>query len=154
MKSIFYRALTVPFLLSLVLLSDLSRAAEAAEDTRTPEEKQAYQRELFKRVDHDKDGKVTEKEFVVAVLYDVFATEDKDGDGKVTKEQALAAATVSKERAEEEYAIMDQEGKGYLVFGDLFRSKTALDDLRKDWKKLDKKGKGHITLEDLPDLTD
>ena len=151
-KTIAFHLFHITAVLAFAALMPFSQDVEAASKPPTPEEQEAYQRELFKKLDHNNDSKVTEKEFVVVILHEVFVAEDKNGDGKVTKEQALAAATGSREQAEKEYAMMDTEGKGYIVFKDLFRNKPAIEELRAEWKKVDKKNKGYITLSDLPDL--
>ena len=48
---------------------------------------------------------------------------------------------------------LDTVGNGYITFKDCFRSKEVIDELREEWRKIDKKERGQITLADLPDLT-
>ena len=112
----------------------------------TPEEVKEYQAKLFKRIDHDGDGKVTEKEFVVAILYAVF-TEEAGKDGKLTKDEYFTNST--EKTAKEEWALMDPEGTGEITFEDVFKNTLALDDLKKKFKKLDKNGRGFVTMDDV-----
>ena len=118
------------------------------------EDQEKYQRELFARIDADSDGKVTEREFGVAVLWDDFRRYDANGDGKVSKAEYDA-----QEKSEDIWSELDAEGKGYVTFKDCLKSAKVRAALHDDWKRLTSKlGKGdkavpYITIEDLPDLT-
>ena len=119
----------------------------------TPEEQEQYQQKLFDLLDADNDGKVTEKEFAVAVLWDEFQKYDKDGDGKVSK-----AEYDKMPKKEDIWSELDPTGKGYVSFEDCVKNKIVVEDLHKEWQsllgKLNKRpGSRYITKADLPDLT-
>jgi hypothetical protein len=127
----------------------LSAAEEAS-----PEAQEAYQRKLFAHLDSNSDGKVTEREFAVAVLWEEFLRFDTNQDGKITKAEYVAL-----EKSKDIWVELDPSGSGAVTFKDCFDSKTVIDDLRAEWKALTsklRKGRGdvrHFTLDDLPDLT-
>lgn len=111
-----------------------------------------YQRELFNITDLNKDGRVSEREFVVTVLYDTFAS-FADEKGRASKAVYFEWIKQHPEvDAKKEYAMMDSENKGYLVFADVLKNTIAIKEMEKEFKKLDRKNKGYITLKDLPDL--
>jgi Ca2+-binding EF-hand superfamily protein len=44
---------------------------------------------------------------------------------------------------------MDPNGKGEIVFKDVFKNTIAINDLKKEFRKADKKGRGFITLKEI-----
>jgi Ca2+-binding EF-hand superfamily protein len=112
------------------------------------------QKRIFQLADCNKDGKVTEKEFVMTALYGVFAGCKKYERGTVTKEAYLKAIAGCPEakNAEAEWAMMDVEGRGYITFEDFLRNKPAVKEMQAKFRTLDKSGKGFITMADLPRL--
>ena len=47
---------------------------------------------------------------------------------------------------------MDPNGLGYITLADYLKDTIAVKEMKKDFKKLDKSGKGYITMADLPTL--
>ncbi len=110
------------------------------------------QRKTFEAGDANHDGRMTEREFAVLVLRRQFNNADTNRDGKVTKAEYLAnmSGTADAATIEREWKAMDPEGKGYIMPADMMRDSIATNDLRQQFKKLDKTGKGFITLSSLP----
>jgi len=84
-------------------------------------------RAIFKKVDTDGDGEVTVNE-----LATVFAKYDTDGDGKVKKEEFVTSFVekypgVPKERAEKVFDKMDKAGKGEVTLVELEAVFKAMD---------------------------
>jgi hypothetical protein len=142
-------------ILPLAITASLAALAIAAPDKGKPslENQEAYQKELFKRIDANSDGKVTEREFAVMVLWDEFKKADTDSDGKVTKAEYAAI----KDKKKDLWSKLDTKGKGHVTFEDCCKNPTIVAGLKDDWNELlselGKKGVKHLTLADLPDLT-
>lgn len=134
----------IPSLVCVAILG-LSAATATAKDPTSADAKE-YQRKLFKQLDEDGDGKITEKEFIVTVLYAVFA-EEAGKDGKLTKKEYFENSTENTAKAE--WALMDPNGKGEIEFKDVFKNTIAINDLKKEFRKADKKGRGFITLKEI-----
>jgi len=110
-----------------------------------------HQQQLFRRVDSNNDGKLTRKEFVQAVIKRLFSEFDLNHDKRVTRDEFFKHAR-DKKLAQQEYPIMDTEGKGYILLKEVTRNQPLILRLREDFKKLDTANKGYITLKDLPKL--
>ncbi|HEY5895624.1 MAG TPA: hypothetical protein VIT91_20580 [Chthoniobacterales bacterium] len=110
------------------------------------------QKALFATADWNKDGKVTEREFVLTALYSLFNGCKKAENGKLTKAEYMAAIAGCPEAKNEEaeWAVMDVEGRGYITFKDVLRNKRAIEEMKAKFKQLDKGGKGFIAMADLP----
>ena len=115
------------------------------------EGKQAEQKKMFDLMDGKKDGKVTEKDFVIFVLYQVFHAYDVNQDGRLTKAEFLtgSANTPEGKNAEAEWAMMDTNGDGVITFEDALKNKNAVAEMQAEFKKLDKTGKGYVTIDDV-----
>jgi Ca2+-binding EF-hand superfamily protein len=139
-------ALVLP---AILVMSSPGFLYAASKDKKQPTaaEVQAYQKKLFKQLDQDKNKKLTEKEFVVAVLYDDFNNMDKDKNGRLTKAEFLKGAP--KRTGAKEWKMMDPDGKGAIVFADVFKNRTAVKEMKQKFKELDKKGKGYVTLAEV-----
>jgi Ca2+-binding EF-hand superfamily protein len=113
------------------------------------------QKWIFELADWNRDGKVTEKEFVITALYAAFAGCAKRDNNKLTKQEYLKAIAGCPEarNAEVEWAMMDVEGRGYITFEDVLRNRIAVEEMQAKFKALDRSGKGFITLADLPRLS-
>ena len=111
----------------------------------------AFQKEFFKTLDANNDGKVTEKDFVIFVLYQVFHAFDTDNNERLTQAEFLkgSAKTPEGKNAAAEWAMMDTDGNGVITFKDSLKNKNAIDEMRTEFKKLDKTGKGYVTLQDV-----
>ena len=138
---------------SAVALACAGSLATAADGLPSPEKQENYQKKLFALLDGNDDGKVTEKEFAVAVLWDDFQRFDADDDGKVSKAEFMRMA-----EDKSIYDELDPDGKGHITFKDCFGSKTVVEDLHKKWLELLKETgneatKKSLKLSDLPDLT-
>ncbi|HEY5752199.1 MAG TPA: hypothetical protein VIT21_03555 [Chthoniobacterales bacterium] len=110
------------------------------------------QKALFATADINKDGKVSEREFVLTALHSLFDGCKKAEKGKLTKAEYMAAIAGCPEAKNEEaeWAEMDVEGRGYITFKDVLRNKSAIEEMKAKFKQLDKSGKGYITMADLP----
>ena len=131
----------------------VSLASACAEDVVTPEQHAKYQKKLFALIDSDDDGKVTEKEFAIIVLWDEFRRYDADGDSKVSKAEFMQSA-VDKSL----YGELDRDGKGHITFEDCLGSKTIVKSLHDEWLSLlkqtgNKPAQKFLTLADLPEIT-
>lgn len=131
-------------------VSSLTLAAEKV----SPEQQEAYQRKLFAQLDANKDSKVSEKEFAVAVLWEDFVRYDTNKDGKVSKAEYDAQT-----KTKDIWTQLDPAGKGFVTFEDCCKSDAIVNDLRAEWRRLtsklgkDKANVSHFTMDDLPDLT-
>jgi Ca2+-binding EF-hand superfamily protein len=149
-KSILCIAVSAAFLAgSLVPAS----AADPAADVTTVAAKRALQIQLFNEADVNHDGKVTAQEFSDFVLTLVFNTYDTNNSGKLSRTEYVAlvkgpeTATTSAE-----WKIMDPNGLGYITLADYLKDSIAVNQMKNDFRKLDKSGKGYITMKDLPAL--
>ena len=111
----------------------------------TPEEVADYQRKLFAYLDADSDGKMTRKEFVVVALYDVFTKQDKDSDGRLTRKEFIDTFREETD-AEAEWAMMDTDRDGVILFRDVFRNKNAVSEMEAEFKTIDTLKRGYVTL--------
>lgn len=107
-----------------------------------------YQAKVFKNLDANGDAKITEKEFVITGLYEIFRSFDLDGSGKVTKKEFMEATKKHDIDADGEWAAMSR-GSDEITFKDSLRNKVAVKEMRGHFKKVDKAGKGYVTLNDL-----
>ncbi|NWK54619.1 EF-hand domain-containing protein [Verrucomicrobiaceae bacterium N1E253] len=124
----------------------------AALEEMTPEQKEKNQRRLFADFDGDHNGKLSKQEFVDVIITRLFRDFDQNKDGTISRSEFFAHAR-DKKKAEQEYPIMDRENKGYIRKKDVYRNKALIENLKQAFRKLDTKGKGYVTLADLPDLT-
>ena len=138
-------AVVLPAILVMSPLDAFSGAPKKKQPTAA--EVTAYQKKLFKRLDQDRNKRLTEKEFVVAVLYEDFSNQDANKDGRLTKAEFLKNAP--KLTGAKEWKMMDPDGKGSIAFSDVFKNRIAVDEMKKSFKKLDKKGRGYVTLEEV-----
>jgi len=143
--------------LCLLVLSGLMvpGAASADEERRNAEEKRAYQLRMFELCDFDENGRVTTREYVLTVFYNVFEEYDLDGDGKLTREEFMSSVRgKEKQTAPEEWEMMDADGDGVITFKESLKNQIAIDELVAEFKEIDKKNRGYVTLDDLPDPTE
>lgn len=115
------------------------------------EDKQADQMKMFDIMDGKKDGKVTQDEFVIFVLYQIFQEYDTNHDKRLSKAEFLkgCAHTPEGKNAEAEWAMMDSNGTGTITFKDALKNKNAVAEMQAEFKKLDKQGNGYITSKDI-----
>ena len=106
------------------------------------------QEKIFHTLDANGDGRVTEKEFVITGLNEIFQSFDLDGSGKVSLKEFTKATRKHDIDADAEWAAMSR-GSDEITFKDSLRNKVAVVEMQGHFKKLDKKGKGYVTLNDL-----
>ena len=134
-------------------LSVPAGAADPAANATTVAEKRALQVQLFKDADLNHNGKVTAQEFADYVLTLVFNTYDANGSGKLSRaEYVKLVKGPETATTDAEWKIMDPKGLGYITLVDYLKDSIAVNQMKKDFKKLDKSGKGYITMTDLPTL--
>jgi len=138
--------LVLPIVLALSLPASVSAQSKDQKQPSAAEVK-AYQKKLFKQLDQDRNKKLTEKEFVVAVLYDDFNNQDSNRDGRLSKAEFLKNAP--KRSGSKEWKMMDPSGKGTIGFEDVFKNRIAVDEMKKKFTELDRAGKGYVTLDEV-----
>ena len=106
------------------------------------------QEKIFKILDANSDGKVTEKEFVITGLHEIFVSFDLDGSGKVSKKEYVEATVKHEIDQDAEWAAMSR-GSDEITFKQSLRNKVAVKELQGYFKEIDKKGKGFVTMNDL-----
>ena len=132
----------------LITIFSLLAPLMAAEKPASPAEITAYQTKLFKYMDEDGDGKLTRREFVVIVLYTCFEDMKPDKNGRLSKEQFIK--TFGEEtNAQTEWAMMDSDRDGLIVFEDAFKNKISIKELEAEFRELDKNNKGYVTLAEV-----
>jgi len=106
------------------------------------------QEKTFHALDANGDGKVTEKEFVITGLHEIFLSFDLDGNGKVSRKEFRKATRGHDIDADAEWAAMSR-GSDEITFKDSLRNKVAIVEMKDHFEKLDRNGKGYVTLKDL-----
>ncbi len=118
--------------------------------------KKAIQAQLFKDADTNHDGKVTAQEFSNLALTMTFNAYDTNHSSRLSKTEYMAIVTKNPDgaTAAREWKLMDPKGRGYITVQDLQKDPVAVARMKKRFGELDKKGKGYITMADLPALKD
>ena len=142
---------TLAALLAVVPAMPVAFATGKPSGNLTPAERAAYQKKLFDLADEKKDGKVTEKEFVIFLMYTMF-TDYSKGDKTLTREQFMKADPGTEAKNAAEWKMMDAKGKGFVTFREALRNKPAIEEMQAEFRKLDKSSKGYITVKDLPSV--
>ena len=116
------------------------------------ESKKAVQIQLFKDADANHDGKVSAQEFSNFALSMTFNAYDTNHSGRLSKAEYMAIVKNNPDgaTAEREWKLMDPKGRGYITVQDLQKDPVAVARMKKRFRELDKKGKGYITMADLP----
>ncbi len=115
--------------------------------------KAAYQKKLFNLMDANDDGKVTETEFALGVLWGDFQKCDTNNDGKISQAEYNAYPDTS-------FAFyqLRPRGKDHFTFEDLTTNKHMIRYMHREWKLLlselgvDKNAR-HITMANLPEIS-
>lgn len=136
-----------PILAGLCAAALLIPAATAA-DKPTPQQVAEYQKKLFQQVDADADGKLTQKEFVVAALYDIYIRQDLDRSGKLSKAEFVKSFKEDTD-VEAEWAMMDADKDGVIEFKDIFKNKNAVSEAEAGFREIDRKKRGYVTLAEV-----
>ncbi len=106
------------------------------------------QQKVFNALDANGDGRVTEKEFVITGLHEIFKSFDLDGNGKVSRKEFMKATKGHKIDHKAEWAAMSR-GADEISFKDSLRNKVAVAEMRQHFRKVDKRGRGYVTMRDL-----
>jgi Ca2+-binding EF-hand superfamily protein len=143
-------------LISTAICSALVIACPLSAKAQSPVSKRATQIQLFNDADTNHDGKVTAQEFTNLALTMTFNAYDKNGNGRLTKAEYMAIVKNNPDGATavREWKLMDPKGRGYITVEDLKKNPVAIARVKKRFRELDKKGKGYITMSDLPALKD
>ncbi|HEY7308384.1 MAG TPA: EF-hand domain-containing protein [Gemmataceae bacterium] len=91
---------------------------------------------IFKAMDRDNDGKVTEKEFLAYL--------DKAQDLR-KRAEAACATLVLRDQSRGLFSLLDADGDGRLSVREMRQAPKLL-------RQLDRQGKGHLRPEDLPHI--
>jgi len=141
---------SVALIFTLLICSPLTSCTATATNKKEATNSQAtYQKKLFTHFDQDKNGTLTKKEFSQVIISGLFDDFDADKNNQVSRKEFFSYAHDQKS-AQQEYPIMDTEGKGYITRNDAYRNKALLQHISEEFKKLDPQNKGHITFKDLP----
>ena len=102
---------------------------------------------MFEEIDADKDGKITEVEFVNYELRRRFAAADVDKDGRLSRDEYVASIKneVGERNAEAAWKLMNG-GKKYITLEDFLRQDRAKKRVSAEFQKLDLNGDGHISM--------
>ena len=83
----------------------------------------------------------------------MFNTCDKNNSGKLSRTEYVALVKGPETATTDaEWKIMDPKGLGYITLADYLKDSIAVNQMKRDFKKLDKSGKGYVTMADLPAL--
>lgn len=136
----------------MVSVSGAPGVSASPSEQATNQKREALQRKIFAGFDQDKNGRLSEKEFVDVIIANLFKDFDTNKNGKITRKEFFAYA-IDQKQAKKEYPMMDTEGKGYISLQNVYRNKPLIQRLKQEFRKLDSQSKGYVTLADLPDLT-
>jgi len=102
---------------------------------------------MFAEIDADKDGKITEVEFVNYELRRRFAAADVDKDGRLSHDEYIASIKneVGERNAETAWKLING-GKKYVTLEDFLRHDRAKKLVSAEFQKLDLNGDGHISM--------
>jgi Ca2+-binding EF-hand superfamily protein len=133
--------------LALCLLLVAPGAISAATAVLLPGNPSSHQRKIFEEIDVDKDGKLTEAEFVNYELRRRFEQADVNKDGRLSKEEYLASVKnqVGERQANVEWKLING-GKESVTVEDVLHSEGAANEISGEFKKLDRDGRGYITM--------
>lgn len=134
----------IAFTASAAILIAASLTVLAGEGGKLTESQEKY----FDILDANDDGKVTEREFVITGLYDIFRSFDLDGSGKVSRKEFFKATRKHDIDHEAEWTAMSR-GTAEISFKDSLRNEVAIEEMESHFRKLDKRGKGNVTRADL-----
>jgi Ca2+-binding EF-hand superfamily protein len=107
----------------------------------------AHQRKVFEEIDVDKDGKMTEAEFVNYELRRRFERADVNKDGRLSKEEYLASIKneVGERQANSGWKLING-GKKFVTVEDVMHNERAAKEISGEFKKLDRTGRGYVTM--------
>ncbi len=116
--------------------------------------KKAIQIQWFNDADANHDGKVTAQEFSNLALSMTFNAYDTNHSGRLSKAEYMAIVKNNPDgtTAAREWKLMDPKGGATSRVEDLQKDPVAVARMKKRFRELDKKGKGYITMADLPAL--
>ncbi|MFC4995060.1 EF-hand domain-containing protein [Rubritalea tangerina] len=103
---------------------------------------------MFANFDQNKNGKLSEQEFVHSVINGLYHDFDLNNDGKVTKKEFFQHSK-DKKQAKVEYPKLDPQNKGFISLDSVKKFPPLIDELKLAFKQLDSQGKGFVTLKDL-----
>lgn len=119
--------------------------------------------EMFRRMDRDRDGKITKEEFLssprLARLPEekrdkFFSRLDRDNDGLISREEIREMRNDAQRGARDEFRKLDVNGSGGLDFSEFskgeFFGKLPEEKRRQIFERMDTDGSGEITAEDHP----
>jgi Ca2+-binding EF-hand superfamily protein len=121
------------------------------------------QMEMFRRVDKNRDGRISKEEFfasprLVSLPEEkreaIFARLDTDGDGILGREEIRQMRHDAERRAKDEFRELDADKSGGLNFEEFskgkFFGKLPEERRRQIFARMDTDGSGEITAEDKP----
>ena len=119
--------------------------------------------EMFKRMDKDRDGKITKDEFFAGPRLErlseenrrkIFERLDRNDDGVLDREEIREIRKDGEERRRRELRELDKDGNGGLSFEEMSRGeffgKLPEEKRRQIFKRMDTDGSGEINAEDRP----
>lgn len=119
--------------------------------------------EMFRRMDKDRDGRITKGEFFAAPRMEglpeekrerIFSRLDRDSDGVISEEEIREMRRDAERRAREEFRELDADNSGGLDFAEFSKGKFfgKLPEAKRKqiFERMDTDGNGEITPEDRP----
>lgn len=133
----------LPALLPIVLAA----AAVSVSPARAQEEL-TYRDKLFRQLDHNADGRLSQQEFIEGVLYAAFHERDANKDRKVSRAEWSRAET--HESAPDEFGRLDADADGFVTYAETFAHQVQVQALKAYFSKIDRDGDGFVSPAELP----
>ena len=107
----------------------------------------ARDRKAFEEIDVDKDGRVSEEEFVKHELRRRFEAADVNKDGRLSKDEYLASIKneAGKRQADLDWKLING-GKDFVTLEEFTQNDGAAKQVSAEFKKLDRNKDGFVTL--------
>jgi Ca2+-binding EF-hand superfamily protein len=123
------------------------RGLPAATAIHLPGHPATHNRRVFEEMDSNKDGRLTETEFVNFELRRRFEAADVNKDGRLSRDEFVASVKneESEQQARAEWKLLNR-GKEFVTLDDLVSNAGAAREVSAEFRKLDRESHGYITM--------